>query len=586
MAFVYTPTRFMLPDSRYDEKKADCAVAFIEQLKHIKTTEWAGKPFQLLPWQETIVRDVFGVIKPDGARQFRHCFVEIPKKSGKSELAAAIALYLLCADGEIGAEIYSIANDHEQAGIVFNLAMFMAFDHPVLRKYCKFVESRKRIVYTPTRSFYAALSSEIKNKYGLNVHGCIVDELIGQTDRKLYDTMTLGSGGARRQPLNFVITTAGDNKNGVCYAEHTYALDILHGRKYDPSYYPVVFAAPEDADWTDPAVWARANPSYGITVKEDFYRDFYTKAQYNVDIETEFRTFYLNQWLNSSKKWLPMDRYDVGAEPFDPEDLRGRECYGGLDLASTDDIAAFVLVFPPPEDEPNGEYFVLPHFWIPEDNMLRRAKKDHVLYAQWARDGHLHTTQGNIIHYDFIQREIIELGKKYDIREVMYDRWGAIQMAQNLEGQAFEMVDFGQDYRSLSPPSKELYRFVKDGKLRHGGQPVLRWMMENVYIDSDAAGNIKPNKKKSAEKIDGVVAAIMALDGALKRNRHGGAYDDHGLRAIGPDGLEEFDTKTRQWKRYVDPKEKPEPAIAYTGGTPDYLKKSTERIVTNDNETP
>lgn len=518
--YIYTPTRFMLPDSHYDEHKADCAVAFIEQLRHVKTRDWAGKPFKLLPWQETIVRDLFGVVKADGFRQFVHAFVEVPKKSGKSELAAAIALYLLCADGEIGAEIYGVANDRGQAEIVFNIAQFMAFDHPVLRKYCKFVESRKRIIYLPTRSFYAALSSEVKNKYGLNVHGCIVDELLGQGDRQLFDAMVHGAGAARRQPLSFIITTAGNDRNSVCYSEHQKALDILQGRKIDPSFYPVVFAARDEEDWRDPEVWRRVNPSYGITVSEEYYHNFCESAKQDVALEMQFRQFFLCQWLSSSKKWLPMDKYDKGAKPFQPEDLSGRECYGGLDLASTDDIAAFVLVFPP--DEPNGEYYVLPYFWIPRENLQRRVKKDHVPYDKWEREGYLNTTEGNIIYYDFIEKQIEELAKKFNIKEVMYDRWGAGQMAQNLEGQDFEMVDFGQGYKSLSPPSKELHRLVLDEKLIHGGHPVLRWMFENVHIETDAASNIKPSKKKSTEKIDGAVATIMALDGATQPKKKPG----------------------------------------------------------------
>ena len=353
--FVYTPTRFMLPDSRFNEKKANHAASFIEQLKHIKTKEWAGKPFTLLPWQKQIVMDVFGICRPNGARQFRHCFVEVPKKSGKSELAAAIALYLLCADQEPGAEIYSVANDREQAAIVFNLAQAMAKDNPTLRRICKFVDSRKRIVYEPTRSFYAAISSEVKNKYGLNCHGVIFDELLGQTDRKMYDTMTIGSGSARRQLLNFVITTAGQDRNSICYEEHCYALDLLAERRIDPTYYPVVFAAEDDEDWTDPAVWKRVNPSYGVTVPEEFYLSFYNRAKTNVALEMEFRQFYLNQWLTSAKRWLPMAKYDKSNAPLDMDFLKGRPCYGGLDLASTDDIAAFVLVFPPSRLHPGEQ---------------------------------------------------------------------------------------------------------------------------------------------------------------------------------------------------------------------------------------
>ena len=537
--FVYTPTRFMLPTSRYIKEKADHAVAFIEQLKHVKTSEWAGKPFRLLPWQEQIVRDVFGVIKANGARQFRHVFCEIPKKSGKSELAAAVALYLLCADGEQGAEIYSVANDREQATIVFELAMHMVEDNPALRKLCKIIESRKRIIFNPTRSFYAALSSEIKNKYGLNTHGCVFDELLGQTDRKFYDTMTLGAGGARRQSLNFVITTAGTDKNSICYEEHCYALDILEGRKDDPTYYPVVFAARDDDDWTDPEVWKRANPSCGITVPEEYYHDLCTKAKYNVGVELEFRQLYLCQWLNSSKKWLSMDKYDKGARPFDPKDLYGRPCYAGLDLASTDDIAAFVLVFPPEKE--NGHYYILPYFWIPQENLTRRVRKDKVPYEKWQRQGYLTTTEGNIIYYDFIEKKIEELHTKYQIKEVAYDRWGAVQMVQNLSGQDFEMVEFGQGFKSFSPPSKELMRLVLDEKLIHGGNPVLRWMFENVHIESDAAGNIKPSKKKSSEKIDGAVATIMALDRAIRREDAAkkSVYDTRGVLIIDlhhPDG--------------------------------------------------
>jgi phage terminase large subunit-like protein len=523
----------MLPDSYYDEKRADHAVAFIEQLKHVKTNEWAGKFFKLLPWQETVIRDLFGIINKNGYRQFRHAFVEVPKKSGKSELAAAVALYLLCADGEIGAEIYSVANDRKQAEIVFDIAKMMAEDNKVLRKYCKFVNHEKRIVYLPTRSFYVAVSSEVKNKDGKHIHGCIFDELLAQTERTLFDKMTLASGAGRRQSLNFIITTAGTDRNSICYNQHTYAQDILQGRKFDPTFYPVVFAAEDDDNWEDVEVWKRVNPSYGITVPEDFFTDFHRRAKYDVAVESEFRQFLLNQWLSAEKKWLPMDRYDVGKEPFDTSELHGRKCYGGLDLASTDDIAAFVLVFPP-EDE-HGEYYVLPFFWIPYENLKRRVKKDHVPYDRWKREGFLETTDGNIIHYDFIERKIKALGEIYNIQKVAFDRWGAIQMAQNLDKEDIKMVAIGQGYSSMSPPSKELMRLVLDGKLRHGGNPALRWMFENVFIETDAAGNIKPSKKKSREKIDGAVATIMALDLAIRQEDGGSVYDTRGLLVLGDD---------------------------------------------------
>jgi len=271
--------------------------------------------------------------------------------------------------------IYSVANDRKQAGIVFDVACGMVLQQPTLYKLCKIVESQKRIVFKPTRSFYTALSKEIPTKFGLNIHGCIFDELLGQPDRKLYDTMIHGGESARKQPLNFVITTAGNDRTSICYEEHCKAIDVLEGRKVDPKYYPVVFSAPDDADWTDPELWRRINPSYGKIVSEEYYRHACESAKQNAAEELLFRQFFLCQWTNTSVKWLPMDKYDKCAVPFDPNSLNKKRCYGGLDLASSDDIAAFVLVFPP-EDQ-NGLYYVLPYFWIPRDNVIRRVRRDH-----------------------------------------------------------------------------------------------------------------------------------------------------------------------------------------------------------------
>lgn len=239
----FTPTRFMLPTSRYDKSKADHAVAFIQNLKHTKA-EWAGQKFELIAWQEELIRNIFGVVKKNGYRQFNNAFIETSKKSGKSELAAAVALYLLCADGEMGGEIYSCAADTKQASIVFNVARDMVIQSPALLKRVKIINSQKRIVYYPTRSVYQVLSSDVATKFGYSVHGCIFDELLAQPDRKLYDVMTKGAGMARRQPLNFVITTAGSDRNSICYEVHQKAQDILEGRKKDSTFYPKVSAHP------------------------------------------------------------------------------------------------------------------------------------------------------------------------------------------------------------------------------------------------------------------------------------------------------------------------------------------------------
>ena len=512
----YTPTPFMLPGSRYDPARADTAVAFINCLKHTKG-EWYGQAFELIDWQEQIVRDLMGIVKPTGYRQFNTAYIEIAKKQGKSELAAAMALLLTCGDGEHGGEIYGCASDRQQASIVFDVACGMVEQCPALRSRIKPVMSQKRLIYKPLNSFYQVLSAEAYTKHGLNVHAVVFDELHAQPNRQLYDVMTHGSGDARKQPLYFLITTAGNDTQSICYEVHQKALDILEGRKADPTFYPVIFGAAEAEDWTDPAVWRKANPSLGITVDEEKLRIACESAKQNPAEENLFRQLRLCQWVKQSIRWMPMEKWDACAHPVDPEALRGRPCYAGLDLSSTSDITAFVLVFPPQDAE--DRYEVLPFFWLPEDTLPQRVRRDHVQYDVWEARGKLKTTEGNVVHYGFIEKAIEDLGALYNIREIAYDDWNATHMCQNLEGLGFRMVPFGQGFKSMSSPSKELMRLTLDGKIAHGGHPVLRWMMDNIFVRTDPAGNIKPDKEKSSEKIDGAVALIMALD----RAQRGGA---------------------------------------------------------------
>lgn len=523
----YKPTRFMAKDSTYNKDAADFAVSFIECLCHTKGT-WAGKPFDLIDWQEKIIRDIFGILKPDGYRQFNTAYVEIPKKQGKSELAAAVALLLCCADGEERAEVYGCAADRQQAAIVFDVAADMVRMNPALKKRCKILASQKRLIYEPTNSFYQVLSADAYSKHGFNVSGVIFDELHTQPNRKLYDVMTKGSGDARTQPLYFLITTAGNDENSICYQVHQKAIDIMKGRKHDPRFYPVIYGAGRDEDWSSPEVWKKANPSLGITVKMEKVKDAYNSAKENPAEENTFRQLRLNQWVKQDVRWMPMDKWDACAFPVDPNELRGRDCYGGLDLSSTTDITAFVLVFPPGDD--SEDYTLLPYFWIPEDNVDLRVRRDHVPYDIWKQQGYLQTTEGNVVHYGFIEHFIDDLGKKYHIREIAFDRWGAVEMVQNLEGMGFTVVPFGQGFKDMTPPTKELMRLTLEKKIAHGGHPVLRWMMDNIYIRTDPAGNIKPDKAKSTEKIDGVVATIMGLDRAIRNEDNGDSvYDGRGL---------------------------------------------------------
>ena len=524
----YKPSRFMLPTSHYDKAKADRAVKFIENLCHTKG-KWAGKRFWLLPWQEQLIRDIFGIIKPDGYRQFRTAFVEICKKVGKSELAAAVALYLLYADNEPSAEVYGAAADRQQASIVFDVARQMVEMSPALLKRSKLMTATKRIVNYGNSGYYQVLSAEVGGKHGFSVSGLVFDEIHTQPNRQLYDVLTKGSSDARQNPLHFIITTAGTDRHSIAYELHTKAVDILEGRRVDPTFYPVVYGLKDDEDWEDEANWYKVNPSLGYTVDIERLRDAYREAKQNPADEVTFKWLRLNMWVSSTVAWIPDAIFMKGNEEIDLAALEGRDCYGGMDLSSTGDITALVLMFPPRDED--EKYILLPFFWVPEETIPQRVKAASVPYDIWERQGYLLLTEGNVIHYDFIEKFINDLAEKYHIVEIAVDRWNATQMIQNLEGDGFTMVPFGQGFASMSGPTKDFYRLLMEGKIVHGGHPVLRWMAGNVVVDTDPAGNIKVTKAKSKEKIDGIVAAIMALDRCIRNQTEpqGSVYDERGL---------------------------------------------------------
>ncbi len=524
----YKPSRFMLPTSHYDKAKADRAVKFIENLCHTKG-KWAGKRFWLLPWQEQLIRDIFGIVKPDGYRQLRTAFVEICKKVGKSELAAAVALYLLYADNEPSAEVYGAAADRQQASIVFDVAKQMVEMSPALLKRSKLMTATKRIVNYGNSGYYQVLSAEVGGKHGFSVSGLVFDEIHTQPNRQLYDVLTKGSSDARQNPLHFIITTAGTDRHSIAYELHTKAVDILEGRRVDPTFYPVVYGLKDDEDWEDEANWYKVNPSLGYTVDIERLRDAYREAKQNPADEVTFKWLRLNMWVSSTVAWIPDAIFMKGNEEIDLAALEGRDCYGGLDLSSTGDITALVLMFPPRDED--EKYILLPFFWVPEETIPQRVKAASVPYDIWERQGYLLSTEGNVIHYDFIEKFINDLAEKYHIVEIAVDRWNATQMIQNLEGDGFTMVPFGQGFASMSGPTKDFYRLLMEGKIIHGGHPVLRWMAGNVVVDTDPAGNIKVTKAKSKEKIDGIVAAIMALDRCIRNQTEpqGSVYDERGL---------------------------------------------------------
>nr|DAH92624.1 MAG TPA: Terminase large subunit [Caudoviricetes sp.] len=443
-----------------------------------------------------------------------------------SELAAAIALYLLYADNEPSAEVYGAAADRQQASIVFDVAKRMVEMTLALLKRSKIMAATKRLVNYSNVGFYQVLSAEVGTKHGLNVSGLVLDELHVQPNRNLVDVLTKGSGDARTQPLYFLITTAGTDRNSICYEYHTKAKDILEGRRIDPSFYPVIYGLDDGDDWNSEESWYKANPSLEYTITIDRVRDAHREALTNPAEENVFRQLRLDQWVGSAVAWVPEHIYDKGNIPINPESLYGRECYAGLDLSSTSDITAFVLVFPPLYE--GDKYIVVPHFWLPRETLDLRVRRDHVPYDVWERMGLFHITEGNVVDYNFVRKTINELHTMYNIKEIAADRWNATQLITDLQGDGFTVVPMGMGFKDMSPPMKELYKLLLEGKFIHGGNPVLRWMAGNVVAEIDAAENIKPSKKKSTEKIDGIVAWIMALDRCIRHEMQGSVYDEPG----------------------------------------------------------
>ena len=499
-------------------------VHFIEKLRHTKDP-YAGVRFILEPWQKKIVRQLFGTVDSEGLRQYRKAYLEVARKNGKSELAAAIALYLLFADGVVGAEVYSAAGDRDQASIVFDVAAQMVRMTP-LKKRCKIIDSTKRIIYLEKHSVYRVLSAEHSTKHGYNATGVIFDELHTQPNRRLWDVLKT-SGGTRREPLVLAITTAGYDRNSICWEQHEHARQIIEGVIKDPYFYPVIYGIGDDEDWTDERVWHKANPALKTFRDIREMRAEFLEARQTPAYENTFRRLYLNQWTRQQSRWMPMDKWNACSSLAYAEDLLGEAAYGGLDLATTTDIAVFVLVFPDSE----GKYFdILPFFWVPEDNVRHRVEKDRVPYDLWIDQGWIKTTPGNVIDYRYIRKDINELAEQYHIKEIAFDRWGATEIIQDLEDDGFEVIQFGQGMASMAAPTKDLMRLVLAQQLCHGGNPVLKWMADNMVVRTDPAGNWKPDKAKSTEKIDGMVALIMALDRAVRNQ--GTVYDERGMLTL------------------------------------------------------
>jgi phage terminase large subunit-like protein len=499
----------------FDELAAARAVAFFPRyLRHTKG-RWVGQVFNLDIWQEVCIRLAFGWKRPDDTRRFRIVYVRIPRKNGKTGLAGGVGLMLTFADHEAGAEVYSFANDTDQAAIAFNAAKAMRVRSPKLAR--QSLAYKKTIVVGKTGSVYKVLSSEAASKDGLNASGLIGDEIHASKSRALYDVLHTSTG-AREQPLEFLITTAGDDIHSLCYEFDDYGEKVLAGIIEDPEFLPVLFGADREADISDPAVWARANPSLGKTVSVDYIRKQAAKARQIPAYENTFKRLHLDIWTEQTVRWLPMTDWDACAGALNHEDLarflEGRKCYGGLDLSRKIDISALELSFPPDEDQ-DEPWYVLSYFWVPEERITQRAKRDRVPYDVWAKQGFIKPTEGNVVDYDVIRADINALRERFVMSEIGFDPWNATQLSTQLMSDGFEMVEVRQGPRSLSEACKFLEAQVVSHGLVHGGNKVLRWMASNAVIRTDANENIAPDKAKARERIDGIVALVTGLSRAI-----------------------------------------------------------------------
>lgn len=487
----------------FDRDLAAHALDFFGFLHHSKG-EWAGERFQLAPWQAFIVGSLFGWRRADRLRRFRTGYVEVGRKNGKSTMAAGVGTYLFIGDGEPGAEVYTASTKRDQSRIVHGEAIRMVRASPELAPHVSVFKDNLSILGTASK--YEPLGADADTLDGLNVHGAIVDEIHAHRRRDLWDVLETATK-ARRQPMMLGITTAGFDRTSICRELHEYSQRVVDGALEDDSWFAYVASLDEADDWQDESAWAKPNPNLGVSVKLDQLQESARKARESLAYRNTFLRLHLNQWTEQHTAWIPPEVWDANAEPVEADSLAARECWAGLDLSTTTDLSALVLVFPLDD----GTHKLLPFFWVPEETLAERARRDRVPYQAWVREGLIEATEGNVVDYDVIRARILELAERYDIREIAIDRWNAAQLTTQLMGDGHTVVPFGQGYRDLSPASKEFEKLVLGRRLDHGGNPVLRWMAANVAVKQDAAGNIKPDKGQSTDRIDGIVAAIMAV---------------------------------------------------------------------------
>lgn len=509
----------------FDAAAAQRAIDFFGFLKHSKG-EWAGTPVQLEPWQQFRVGSVYGWKRLDGFRRFRTAYNEVARKNGKTTEMAGIGLYGMTADNEPGAEIYVAATKRDQAKIGFEEAVRMVRKSPELSDIL--TPLKTSISCEMFESKFEPLSSEGDTLDGLNVHYGLIDEYHAHPTAEVADVIDTGTG-ARRQPLIWYITTAGFDPLCPCKELRDYAENILRGVMDDDSFFAYIATLDEGDDWQDPANWIKGNPNLGVSVKLDDLQRLADKAKGMPSALNNFLTKRLNIWTAGEKRWLNLDQWDACKGVPDPDELAGQQCWAGMDLSTTTDLSSVVLAFPAVA----GGVKYLCRFYLPEEDIQERERRDRVQYRTWANAGLITLTPGNVIDYDYIKADILAAAKTYDLQDLGYDPYNAMSLVQDLQKEGIPITPVRQGFTSMSPPSKEFEKLVASGKVEHGGHKILRWNAANATIETDAAGNIKPSKKKSRQRIDGLVAAIIALDRMLRSQMaEEFIYETQGIREV------------------------------------------------------
>lgn len=499
-------------DCWFDDKAAQDAIDFFyECLRHVEG-EKAGTPLELEPWQKAIIANVFGWKRPDGSRRYREVFVLVPRKNGKTTIVAGLVLYMLFCDGEPGAQVYSAAADRDQARLVFNIAKQMVLNEPELESRCRIYHNS--IAIEATNSSYKAISAEASTKHGYNTHCVVVDEVHAQPNRDLVDVLTTSTG-ARRQPLVVYITTSDFDRESICNEKHDYAANVRDGVFDDSSFLPVIYEAGVDDDWKSPETWAKANPNYGISISREYLERECKRAQETPAYENTFKRLHLDIRTQQDVRWLSLDKWDACTGAFNFQELIGRRCFGALDLASKEDITALVwLAIPRFDGDP---WLVFPRFWVPEEGAHQRERRDRVPYETWGRLKHITLTHGARTDYRVVQQQLMDDAKRLSLpkESIAADPWNLDLFRQEVDPDCKYIIEYGQSMQKLSLPTKTLSSLVSAKAIRHDGNPVLRWMAGNVCIHEDNNENQRPVKKKATERIDGIVAAIMAIGLAM-----------------------------------------------------------------------